>query len=244
MTRKLPIHVGTSGWNYPHWKGPFYPDDLPDRDLLAFYRQRFDTVEINNSFYRLPSEKTLQNWRETAGSSFTFAVKASRYITHMKKLKDPEEPLDNFLKRIDTLGDTLGPVLFQLPPQWNCNPGRLRAFLEALPDGYRWVFEFRDESWWNDEVYALLRRHNAAFCFYELAGQEAPRVITADFVYVRLHGPGEKYQGSYDTDTLSGWIGAFHAWAGKARQIYCYFDNDENAWAAQNALRMKDMAAA
>lgn len=209
--------------------------------MLPHYAERFRTVEINNSFYALPSEKTLKNWRKTVPEEFVFAVKASRYITHMKKLKDPAEPVGNFLDRMAVLGSSLGPVLFQLPPKWRCNPDRLQDFLATLPSAHRYAFEFRDHSWFTSEIYAMLRDANAAFCMYDLADFQSPREVTADFVYIRLHGPGDAYQGSYVTGTLAGWAGAISSWAGQGREVYCYFDNDQEAFAARNALELQGM---
>ncbi len=235
------IHIGTSGWHYDHWQGPFYPKGLAGEEMLGFYAERFRAVEINNSFYQLPSAETLAAWRGSVPEGFVFAVKASRYITHMKKLKDPAEPVGNFLERIGALGERLGPVLFQLPPKWRCNTERLRRFLEQLPGRFRYTFEFRDASWFRKEVLDLLREANAAFCIYQLAGVLSPREVTADFVYVRLHGPGAAYQGCYDVGTLSGWAGAVTAWARQGREIYCFFDNDQRGYAARNAMKLQDL---
>jgi uncharacterized protein YecE (DUF72 family) len=236
------LHVGTSGWHYDHWQGAFYPGDLPSDRWLAYYSERLMTVEVNNSFYQLPEAKTLRNWQTTTPKGFLFAVKASRYITHMKQLKDPHKPLANFLERMDELGGKLGPILFQLPPKWNLNAERLQAFLKALPGGYRFAFEFRDPSWFSAQIYEMLAAHNAAFCIYQLAGRLSPREVTADWVYVRLHGPGDAYQGKYDTQRLAGWMGAFSAWMRQGKEVYCYFDNDEAGYAVQNALALQAMA--
>jgi len=235
------IHIGTSGWNYGHWKGPFYPEDLPDQDLLSYYRKRFDTVEINNSFYNLPSESSLASWKDTVPGDFEFSVKASRYITHMKKLKDPQEPLENFMDRIETLGNRLGPILFQLPPKWNCNLDRLRSFLATLPSNHRCTMEFRDDSWWNEDVFDLLKKHNCSFCAYDLAGTQSPKELTADFAYVRLHGPADAYEGRYGKQALAAWAGTFSAWRSDLKDIYCYFDNDQNGYAALDAADLNDM---
>ncbi|MEX0599268.1 MAG: DUF72 domain-containing protein, partial [Rhodothermales bacterium] len=153
------IHIGTSGWHYDHWKGPFYPEDMPSEKFLAFYAERFRTVEINNSFYKLPSKKTLRSWREIGGDNFVFSFKASRYLTHMKKLKDPEEPLRKIYDVAETLGAQLGPILFQLPPRWTFNPERFERFLSILSSDHRHVFEFRDESWFDERALDLLREH-------------------------------------------------------------------------------------
>jgi len=238
---RAPVLVGTSGWSYEHWQGVFYPEELPADHWLAYYAQRFSSVEINNSFYHLPRKKTLRRWRDAVPDDFVFCAKASRYITHMKKLKDPAKSVSAFFGRISALGDKLGPVLFQLPPNWRFNAQRLSAFLEALSSEFRYAFEFRDHSWLNDETYALLARHDAAFCIYELDGFLSPREVTTDFVYVRLHGPDGPYQGSYDTRVLSGWAGAFSTWSAGGKAVYCYFDNDQAGYAANNALSLHAM---
>lgn len=185
MTR---IHIGTSGWHYEHWVGPFYPEAVPAEDYLSFYAERFAAVEVNNTFYQLPARETLVSWRDGTPGDFLFACKASRYITHMKKLKDPRDSLRRFFEVVEALDPKLGPILFQLPPRWHVDVERLEGFLEALPAGRRYAFEFRDESWFAAEVYDALARHNAAFCIYDLAGRRSPVEVTADFAYVRLHG--------------------------------------------------------
>ena len=236
------IHIGTSGWHYDHWRGPFFPEKLPKGKWLDHYTRRFQTVEVNNSFYRLPDETTLDAWKGVDRAGFTFAVKASRTITHFKKLKDPRESLNRFFERVQALDDKLGPVLFQLPPRWHLNVERLEAFLKALPEGFRCAFEFRDQSWYDARVLRLLARHGAAFCIYEMAGHRSPKEVTADFVYIRLHGPTtEPYRGRYDTRTLAGWAGAFSSWTDRGLEVFCYFDNDEKGYAAQDALKLQEM---
>jgi uncharacterized protein YecE (DUF72 family) len=235
------IYIGTSGWYYEQWKGPFYPEDLSKGGFLEYYADRFQTVEINNTFYQLPKKKTLIVWRDTVPAGFIFSVKASRYITHMKKLKDPEEPVSNFLERIDVLEDKLGPILFQLPPNWNLNPERLRIFLEALPKRYRYAFEFRDPSWFDSRAYDALAEHGAAFCIYDFGGRLSPKKVTTDFIYVRLHGPHGPYKGQYGIRELTRWAGVFLTWARQGKEIYCYFDNDQAGYAAQDALRSQAM---
>ena len=238
--RRLP-RIGTSGWHYPHWRGTFYPEDLPEQGRLAYYAGIFDTVEINNSFYRLPSEETLRDWAERTPPGFVFACKASRYITHVKKLKDPDQSLASFLDRIAVLGDKLGPVLFQLPPRWRPNAARLEAFLEALPGDRRFTFEFRDPRWNEPEVLRLLERHGAAFCCFDLGGTRSPIQVTADFAYIRLHGPGAPYRGSYDDACLADWAERIATWQADGLDVYCYFDNDERAYAAANARSLLAM---
>ena len=233
------VRIGTSGWHYKHWLGPFYPADLRPKDMLAWYMDRFDTVELNNSFYRLPDPQTFDTWRRATPSSFCFAVKGSRYITHRKKLNDPAPALSRFLEPVESLHEKLGPILFQLPPHWSCDVPRLKAFLEALPPRHRYTFEFRDPSWHDAAVYRTLGRYNAAFCLYELDGFEAPYQLTADFVYVRLHGPGRKYQGDYSRKHLRDWARRIARWQAQLKAVYVYFDNDEAGYAAKNAAELK-----
>jgi uncharacterized protein YecE (DUF72 family) len=235
------IYIGTSGWNYDHWKGTFYPDSKKKRDWFSLYQSSFSTVEINNTFYNLPSEETVDKWHADSNPDFLYSIKASRYITHMKKLKDPEQSTPSFFSVIRRLGEKAGPVLFQLPPKWNRNTERLKGFLESLPDGYQYTFEFRDPSWFHSDIYKLLSEFNAAFCIYHLEGNDSPRELTADFVYIRLHGPDGAYRGKYGKRELSGWAGAITAWKNQGRDIYCYFNNDENGFAPQNALELLGM---
>ena len=236
------IRIGTSGYHYKHWVGKFYPPKTPPSKMLEYYVRHFDTLELNNSFYRLPTIEAFESWRDATPANFIFAVKASRYITHNKKLKDPQNALDNILPRAEHLGNKLGPMLFQLPPKWKVNLERLEGLLEILPRRHRHAFEFRELSWITPQVNRLLMRHNAAFCIYELAGYQSPFDITADFAYVRLHGPGAgKYQGCYSKAQLREWARRIEQWSAKLKAVYIYFDNDEAGYAAQNALELKQM---
>jgi len=235
------LRIGTSGWHYDHWRGPFYPERMAAEDYLAFYAERFDAVEVNHTFYQLPEASAVAGWRASVPPGFRFAVKASRYLTHMKKLKDPEAPLASLLERVTPLGDRLGPLLFQLPPNWHADLDRLTAFLEVLPEEVRAVFEFRDRSWFCDGVFEALERHGAAFCIYDLAGSESPHVVTGDLAYVRLHGSGAAYEGGYTKRTLSGWAGACSAWLRGGRDVHVYFDNDAHAHAPEDARALKEM---
>lgn len=236
------IRIGTSGFHYKHWKGPFYPAKCPNLKLLEYYLQHFDTVELNNSFYRLPEASAFDCWREAAPANFVFAVKASRFLTHNKKLKDPQNALDNLLPRAAHLGPKLGPVLFQLPPHWRVNTERLIKLLEILPRDLRYAFEFRELSWMTPEVESILKKFNAAFCIYELAGFHSPLTLTADFTYIRLHGPDPgKYQGSYSDERLREWARQIEAWAAQLKAIYIYFDNDQFGYAPANATTLKRM---
>ena len=232
-------HLGTSGWNYRHWREAFYPASLPASDWLAFYAERFSSVEINATFYRLPSDAALDAWREAVPPGFRFAVKASRYITHMKKLKDPAESIAAFFDKVERLGDRQGPILFQLPPRWRADPDRLDAFLAALPSGHRYAFEFRDPSWWTESVTDRLAAHGAAFCLFDLEGQSPPETITTDFVYLRWHGSDGRYQGRYSDAALDDWATRIRGWIAAGRDVYGYFDNDAEAQAPRDAARLQ-----
>ena len=234
------IRIGTSGYHYKHWVGRYYPEGIKSSEMLRHYLEDFDTVELNNTFYKLPKEESFDTWRKSTPPGFLFAVKGSRFITHMIKLKDPERGLVNFLPRAERLGKKLGPILWQLPPGWKVNLERLETFLRHLPRGQRHTFELRNETWMTDEVYAILRKYNAAFCIYELAGYQSPIEITADWTYIRLHGPTAfKYQGSYSDAQLEEWADRIRAWSRKLQAIYVYFDNDDSAYAVDNALTLK-----
>ncbi len=238
MANNNHIYVGTSGWHYKHWIGPFYPPDFKPPDFLGYFCRHLKTVEINNSFYHLPHEKAVLRWAQTVPKRFVFAVKASRYITHIKRLKACRDALAVFFQRMTLLEKQLGPVLFQLPPRWGFDVQRLRRFLDILPRGFRYAFEFRDPSWFQPPVYEMLAKHNAAFCIFELNGLITPKETTADFVYVRLHGPGAAYQGCYSEDALQGWSRDFRKWQRDGKDVYCYFDNDQAGYAVCNAQQM------
>ncbi len=235
------VRIGTSGWHYNHWRGPFYPGKFPAAKMLEFYARRFDTVEVNNSFYHLPPEKALEAWRDTTPRGFLFAMKGSSYLTHMKKLKDPAPGFAKFIERADLLGNKLGPIIFQLPPNWEVNLARLEEFLEALPRRHRYAFELRNQTWRTEAVYRVLRKHRSAFCIFELAGERTEPVLTADFTYVRLHGPDGAYQGLYDRRALRTWADRIREWTKDLRAVYVYFDNDQAGYSVENALALKEM---
>lgn len=236
-------YIGTSGWKYRHWEGTFYPTGLKKKDQFDYFTSKFDTVELNNSFYRQPKPENFANWRLQAPANFLYAVKANRYFTHLKKLNVEKEDIFNFLKLSDGLAEKLGPILFQLPPKWNLNIERLERFVKMLPQGHRYTFEFRNQSWYHHEVFNLLTEYNCAFCIYDLAGHQSPIIATADFVYIRLHGPGDKYQGSYDQESLKNWAKLADKWLSKGIDVYLYFDNDQAGNAAFNALEIKELIA-
>lgn len=234
------VRVGCSGWQYRHWQGDFYPEDLPPSRWLQYYTSRFDTVELNNSFYRLPDAAVFAAWRGRVPASFLFSVKASRYITHMKRLKDPQEPLDRFFDRASHLLRNLGPVLYQLPPRWGCNVERLRDFLAAAPRGPLQAIEFRDPDWYRDEVFALLQRYRFALCVHDMAGCPAPLTVAGPFVYLRLHGP-ERYAGRYPDALLARWADWLSTRRAAGQDLYVYFNNDVGGHAPRDAVRLREM---
>lgn len=209
--------------------------------MLSCYSTRFEAVEVNSTFYALPSRSSLGAWRDTAKPGFEFACKASRYITHQKKLRDPGTTVPRFLEAVSILRPKLGPILLQLPPRWRVNHDRLSCFLETLSGDFRYVFEFRDRSWHDDRVYELLAKHQAASCILDLDGFLSPLRLTADFAYVRLHGPDGAYKGSYSARTLAQWAERLVSWYAEGRDVYCFFDNDENGFAPLNALRLRSL---
>ena len=219
----------------------FYPRDLRHASQLEYYAGHLDSVEINSTFYRLPERKILEAWHDTVAADFVFTVKASRFITHMKKLKVPARTVKGFFNRIEGLGDKLGAVLFQLPPRWHCNLERLKSFLPLLSRDFRYAFEFRDRSWLVPEVYDLLAAHGSAFCIYDLGGFCSPDIVTTRLVYIRLHGPGAPYQGCYKTRALAAWARKIKAWSAERRSVYCFFDNDQLGYAAINALELAQL---
>jgi uncharacterized protein YecE (DUF72 family) len=237
-------HIGTSGWSYKHWRGPFYPSAMgKGSDQLRFYAERFETVEVNGTFYRLIEVDTFRRWREQTLEGFVFACKGSRYLTHMKRLKDAARGVGRFFERVEALEEKLGPIVFQLPGRFKPDRERLAGFIEALPAGHRYAFEFRDPAWFLPEIFQALAARDVALCLYEFAGREAPLEVTASFVYIRLHGPEGPYQGSYSDRALKAWAERTAAWSGKGLDVYCYFDNDDRGFAPKNALRLREMLA-
>jgi uncharacterized protein YecE (DUF72 family) len=234
-----PARVGCSGWQYRHWRADFYPANVPGRRWFEYYAARFDTVEINNTFYRLPEESTFARWAEQAPRDFLFAVKASRFLTHMKKLKDPDEPLHRLSERMAPLGCHLGPVLYQLPPNWKLDQGRLECFLGALPQGVQHVMEFREPSWYSEGVSALLERYRVARCLHDMPGSATVMERVGPFVYVRFHGAGGTYTGAYSNERLERWADWLHDQRRAGIQVYAYFNNDVGGHAPQNAMTLR-----
>jgi uncharacterized protein YecE (DUF72 family) len=233
--------IGCSGWEYKHWRGDFYPAELPRTRWFEHYAATFDTVEINNTFYRLPEESTFARWAERAPRNFLYAVKASRFLTHMKKLKDPEEPIERLFSRMRALGEKLGPVLYQLPPGWKVDVDRFRHFLEALPRRVRHVVEFREPSWYAPSIRALMEEHKIALCLHDMAGSATERERVGPFVYVRFHGATSKYGGAYPEERLRGWAEWLNAQRAAGCDIYAYFNNDTGGHAPRDATALRSL---
>jgi uncharacterized protein YecE (DUF72 family) len=232
----MKLFVGTSGWSYKNWTGGFYPKGS-SKARLAYYSKHFDSVEVNGSFYGLLNESTVKAWLGMVPKGFVFSVKASRYITHMKRLKDCREPLDKLFASIKPFGRQCRVVLFQFPGNFKVNQERLAEFIKLLPNGYRYAFEFRNASWHKEATYNLLKEHNLAFCIFEFGDQSSPKIVTADFIYIRLHGRGQAYRGNYSDKELRGW----YKWVMRQKKdAYIYFDNtDDGTHAIDNALVLK-----
>jgi uncharacterized protein YecE (DUF72 family) len=234
------VWVGTSGWAYAHWRGIFYPPDLRQGDWFAFYARQFGTVEINASFYRLPSELAFDRWRAQAPSGFLYALKASRFLTHVKKLKDPQDPLRRFFERASRLDETLGPVLYQLPPHWGVNVARFEHFLTALPTGYAHVVEFRDASWLDEDIFELMERHRVAHCLHDMPPLQIPLRVTAAPVYIRFHG-NAGHGGDYSLARLERWAGRIDNWRRQGLDVFAYFNNDVGGYALKNAMTLRSL---
>ncbi|UCH42853.1 MAG: DUF72 domain-containing protein [Dehalococcoidales bacterium] len=234
-------YIGTSGWHYEHWRGRFYPEKLPRAGWLRHYAGCFNTVELNNSFYRLPSEKAFASWYESSPDGFVFSVKVSRYITHIKRLKDSGEAVDRFVTRAKGLKEKLGSLLYQLPPNMRRNDEVLKAFLSGLPPGLRHVIEFRHGSWLVEPVFDILHQHNTGFCVFDMPGVSCPLVATAGFAYIRFHGSEELYAGCYSDGELSGWAESLKELADGLEAVYVYFNNDAEAFAIRNAVTLRGL---
>jgi uncharacterized protein YecE (DUF72 family) len=242
------IDVGTCGWAYAHWRGVFYPRGLPASEWLGFCAQRFSSVEVDSTFYRYPSEQTVRRWLALAPEGFTYAVKMTRRVTHLRRLHDAAEPTQSFVTRVAPLGRALGAYLVQLPPSLQRDDEVLDGFLSTLQAAQvaaapapvaPVAVEFRHPSWFADDVYSLLRHHAAAFCISDLGGRLWPLVATAQLVYVRLHGPQRRYGGSYPDDALTTWARRCRGWAATGHDVRLYLDNDELGYAAADAQRLR-----
>ena len=237
------IHVGCSGWVYRHWKGRFYPEGLPQKRWFERYAEEFDTVEINNSFYRLPPAETFDKWHDQVPAGFRYAVKANRFITHMKKLKDCTEALDTFIDRARRLKSFLGPILYQLPPSLHKDLARLDAFLKLLPRSIEHVVEFRHRSWYDEDVLALLDGHGVGFVTHDLVGLKTPRWASGCTAYVRFHGTGGKYRGRYSDAQIGDWAEWLLEQRAQGRSAWAYFNNDIGGDAIEDARNLKSRLA-
>lgn len=235
------VWIGTSGWTYRHWRGRFYPEDLSVRRWLEYYCRFFDTVELNSPFYRIPTRKAFEGWKSRTPEGFLFSVKASRLITHLKKLKGVEEELQWFFSEVEGLGEKLGPILFQTPPSLRAKGELLKDFLRLLPPG-RYVFEFRHQSWFSPEIYRILEDHGAALCIADSPRFPKEKVVVGPFLYLRLHGSQRLYASLYSRDELLQWATFIEGALGSGlEEAFCYFDNDYEAYAVRNALELKEI---
>jgi uncharacterized protein YecE (DUF72 family) len=241
MNQTGTIRIGCSGWNYKHWREAFYPKGVPVKRWFEHYAATFSTVELNTSFYHLPKPETFEKWRDQAPPGFTYAVKAPRFITHMKKLKDCAEPVEEFIGRARKLGNTIGPILYQLPPRWTFNRERLEEFLALLPRDLVHVLEFREKSWLTKDVLALLDARGISFCAHDMPGLETLRWASGPIAYVRFHGGEGKYWGRYPDERLLSWTDWIVDQSRKGRDVWCYFNNDIHAHAIDDALTLRSM---
>lgn len=237
------LRIGTSGWVYPHWRGRFYPGDVPQARWLEYYAEHFSSVELNNSFYRLPSVAAFTAWQRRTPPSFVFAVKASRFITHIKRLRAPRAPLTLFMKRASQLRSKLGPVLFQLPPRFAVDLERLEHFLQAVPSGLRPVMEFRDPSWHVPQMFELLNRHGAAYCIMVAPGLTYEPVVTAGRLYVRFHAPGGAHP-AFGRRRLRPWAARIAELMRRADEAWVFFNNDLEGAAIEDATILRDLLGA
>lgn len=233
------LFIGTSGWSYPSWRGPFFPPEVMVKHHLAYYATQFASAELNGVFYRTPSLDAVRGWRDQTPDDFVFAWKASKFITHWKRLSDKSRnSLALIEERLKILGPKAGPVLFQLPARFEADADRLKSFLKLLSKRRRYAFEFRHRSWYSEDIYALLRRHDIALCISDHHDAPAPWVVTASHVYVRGHGPGGTYKGNYSDAALRAWARKIATWRKEKRDVYVYFDNDQKSAAPSDAQRL------
>ena len=235
--------IGTSGWNYKHWKEVFYPADVTQRRWFEHYSSVFNTVEINASFYRIPTLKTVESWKSRSSSTFRFSIKMSRLITHIRKLAHCEKELQWFFSVFKPLYPKIGIYLIQLPPSLRFNPDRLNSFLTLLPSQFKFAFEFRNRSWYHDETYAMLRDNGHVFCVHDMGDLTSPKIITAKTVYIRLHGFDSTYGGDYPDRVLQQWASWINSCQRDGIEVYCYFNNDIGGFAVKNSLRLREFVA-
>ncbi len=240
------VLIGCSGWQYRHWRGDFYPAELPQRAWFAHYAACFDTVELNTTFYRLPRPEAVERWAAAAPPGFVYALKLGAFGSHRMKLRDAATWLPNHLDRARRLGPSLGPTLVQLPPRWKRNVERLDEFLSVAPKTMRWAVEMREPSWLHDDVFEVLRRHGAALCIHDLLADH-PWELTTDWTYVRFHGPDalvRKYWGRYGPDRLRAPADRLCRWLDEGHDVYAYFNNDYCGYAVEDATWLREAMAA
>ena len=234
------VLIGTSGWHYDSWRGPFFPKGLPLKEQLRYYASQFETTELNGVFYRTPTAEAVKAWQEQTGGDFVFAWKASKFITHWKRLSDTSKnSLELLEDRISLLRGKVGPILFQLPPQFESNEERLASFFKLLSKKRRYSFEFRHPSWYQPRILRMLADENISLCLSDHHDAPAPWKRTADFVYVRGHGPSGRYYGHYTRSTLTQWGQRIKSWKRQGCDVYVYFDNDQKSAAPVDALKLK-----
>ncbi|MBV8700735.1 DUF72 domain-containing protein [Bradyrhizobium sp.] len=234
------VLIGTSGWHYDSWRGPFYPKGVTLKDQLRYYASQFQTTELNGVFYRTPTVEAVKSWRRDTGKDFVFAWKASKFITHWKRLSQKSvNSLALLEERLALLGGKAGPILFQLPPNFAADLDRLDAFFELLPAKRRFSFEFRNPSWYDPRVLRRLSDHNISLCLSDHHDAPAPWKRTADFLYIRGHGPGGRYKDHYGATTLRQWASRIKAWRKQGCDVYVYFDNDQKSAAPRDALQLR-----
>ena len=232
--------IGTSGYEYAHWRHDFYAD-VPRSRWLEAYAERFDTVELNATFYRLPKPATFEAWAGRVPAGFRFAVKASRYLTHVRRLREPAEPIERLWSGAARLGQRFGPVLYQLPPRWTPNPDRLAAFLEAVPRDHPQAVEIRDRRWYRDDMLRQLADAGVALCLHDMPGSASEPRPVGPFAYLRFHGAGERYGGRYPPQRLRAWADRIADWTASGLTVWAYFNNDIGGHAVRDAARLREM---
>ena len=235
------IYIGTSGWSYDGWEGIFYPDAMSRKEWLSFYSEHFNTVEINSSFYHLPKAETFSNWAEKTPDDFLFVVKASKYITHTKRLIDSSDAVIRLIDSASNLGEKLGMFLFQLPPNLKKNSDRLKNFIDILPSIYKYVFEFRDESWFCDEIYNMLENYKCGIVISDSSKFPRFEVITGGFCYIRMHGSTSLYSSKYTDKELEKTAEIIRKNFKDKISSYVYFNNDIHGYAVENAKSLKQL---
>jgi uncharacterized protein YecE (DUF72 family) len=233
-------YIGTSGWHYDDWRGRFYPEKLPKAQWLEFYAGHFNTLELNNTFYRLPKESVFQKWHDASPEGFIFSVKVSRFITHIKRLKDCEDEVSKFMSRASFLKEKLGPILYQLPPGLHRDDEILDDFLSILPQSMRHVIEFRHESWFDEDVFEVLRRYHIGLCAFDMPKLTSPLIATTDFAYIRFHGSDSLYSSCYSDEEMKDWAEKIAKLSAKLEAVYIYFNNDVSGYALENARTIRN----